>query len=206
MLSDQRFSTAATASSPSSSGAGKRLTRRRASGRGSGRVWADVNVLMGEPSTAVVRALPDGAVNLLGGGLSQFSGNAEAGLTVPADPQGMSSFAAQPQSRKPTREEALAVASQRKAARHRRTTRIRKTVAILAVAAFIGPFGVIYSQVASGKDPGLAATSNKASVTTAGTSTTGSASASTSSASTSSGSTSSGSAASTPAPVTTQQS
>jgi hypothetical protein len=122
---------------------------------------------------------------------------------VAADPVGMSSFAAQPQSRKPTREEALAIASQRKAARHRRTTRIRKTVAILTAAAFIGPFGVIYSQVASGKDPGLAATSTSQSATTASTSTSQSTSASTSSGSTSSGSSTT---ASTPAPVTTQQS
>ena len=57
-----------------------------------------------------------------------------------------------------TREEAMAVAAHRKAARHRRTSRIRKTVATLAVAAFIGPFAVIYSNVTSGKDPALANT------------------------------------------------
>jgi hypothetical protein len=58
---------------------------------------------------------------------------------------------------KPTREEALAIASERKAARRARTSRIRKLVATLTVAAFIGPFAVIYNNVAAGKDPALAA-------------------------------------------------
>src|SRR4051812_9632196 len=70
----------------------------------------------------------------------------------------MNSFAIQPESKKPTREEGLAIAAQRKAARGRRTGRIRKAVAVVAVSAFIGPFAFIYSQMAAGKDPALAAT------------------------------------------------
>lgn len=57
-----------------------------------------------------------------------------------------------------TREEGLAIAKRRKAARHRRTTRIRKAVAILAISAFIGPFGFIYGQLSSGNDPALKST------------------------------------------------
>src|SRR3954468_21580902 len=43
-----------------------RLTRSRANGLGSGRGWAEENVLMAQPSTAPVRALPAPAVNPLG--------------------------------------------------------------------------------------------------------------------------------------------
>jgi hypothetical protein len=71
---------------------------------------------------------------------------------------------------KPTREEALAIASERKAARRCRTSRIRKLVAALAVAAFIGPFAVIYNHMAAGKDPALAAQSTVARVSTSATS------------------------------------
>ena len=94
--------------------------------------------------------------------------------------------------RRPSREQALAIAARRKAERQRRTGRIRKGVAVLAVCAFIGPFAVIYEQIASGKDPGLAASQTK---TTAAASTRTAGSATTSSGSTSS-----------PVPVTTQQS
>src|SRR4051794_31985410 len=69
----------------------------------------------------------------------------------------MSTLAYEPQSRpRPSRDEALKVAAARKVARRRRTSRIRKAIATVAVAAFIGPFGVIYTQMAAGRDPGLA--------------------------------------------------
>ena len=75
----------------------------------------------------------------------------------------MTTFATEPQqSRRPTRAEGLAIASQRKEARRRRTTRIRKTVAVLAAAAFIGPFGFLYQQLAAGNDPALAGTQSVA--------------------------------------------
>jgi hypothetical protein len=90
-----------------------------------------------------------------------------------------------------TREEALAIASERKAARRVRTSRIRKLVATLAVAAFIGPFAVIYNNIAAGKDPALTSQATVARISTAPTGTT------TSSASTQQ---------SAPAAVTTQQS
>src|SRR3954453_12142877 len=115
----------------------------------------------------------------------------------------MNSFAIQPESKKPTREEGLAIAAQRKAARGRRTGRIRKAVAVVAVSAFIGPFAFIYSQMAAGKDPALAATQAVASNASSSLSQRTSSAASTSS--TTSGSTSSGSSSS-PAAVTTQQS
>jgi hypothetical protein len=123
----------------------------------------------------------------------------------------MTSFAAPPQARKPTREEALAVASKRKAARRLRTARIRKAVAILAVAAFLGPFAVIYGQVAAGEDPALSAsTSQSATSASESTSANGSGSTTGSASNASSGSTSGGSTSSastsSPAPVTTQQS
>src|SRR3954452_22310210 len=88
----------------------------------------------------------------------------------------MSSSAAQTSRSKPTREEALAFAAARKTARAHRTTKIRKTVAALAAAAFLGPFAVIYGHVASGTDPGLAAsTASGSTITgTTGSSTSGS--------------------------------
>ena len=89
-----------------------------------------------------------------------------------------------------SREEALALAAQRKAARRQRTNRIRKIVATIAVAAFIGPFAVIYGHVAAGKDPALANTTTVVAHS-------GSTSATTTSATTTT---------STPAAVTTQQS
>jgi hypothetical protein len=104
----------------------------------------------------------------------------------------MSTYAAQPHPRKPTREEGLAIAAQRRAARGRRTSHIRKAVATVAAAAFLGPFAVIYINLTAGKDPALAATTSPAQSTTTSQaqSTTTASSASTSS----------------PAPVTTQQS
>lgn len=86
---------------------------------------------------------------------------------------------------KPAREEALAIAADHEAARHRRTSRIRKLVATLAVAAFIGPFAVIYNNVSAGKDPALPTQTTVARA---------------------SWSTDDGASTSTPAPVTTQQS
>src|SRR4051812_4266367 len=104
-----------------------------------------------------------------------------------------------------TREEALTVAAQRKAARGRRTSRIRKTVATLAVAAFIGPFAVIYTGVAAGKDAALAATSQPQSTTVAKSSSNGSAATATTNSATTNSATTTASTSS-PAPVTTQQS
>lgn len=98
------------------------------------------------------------------------------------------------------REEALALAARRKAARHRRTSRIRKAVVTVAVAAFIGPFAVIYGNVASGKDPAPANT------VTAVASASGTTTPSGSTGSTSAGSSTTASSTSAPAAVTTQQS
>lgn len=126
----------------------------------------------------------------------------------------------QQQKRRPTREEGLAIANARKAARARRTERIRKAVAVLAVAAFIGPFSVIYVRMATGNDPALATTGTVSSTASRSLSQgTGSATASAkrdraangsgSNGFSSSGSTSSGSSSATsssPAPMTTQQS
>ena len=133
------------------------------------------------------------------------------------------------ETRRPTREEGLAMAARRKAARRRRTGRIRKAVAVVAVAAFLGPFTVIYTQLANGKDPELAANNAvvatadaSGSTSSAGTTASGStaggstgsgsttagstASGSTTSGSTSSGSSGDGSTSTSPAPLTTQQS
>ncbi|HEX6714918.1 MAG TPA: hypothetical protein VF066_16120 [Thermoleophilaceae bacterium] len=60
------------------------------------------------------------------------------------------------------REVALAIGARRKAARRRRTGRLRRSVAALAFAAFVGPFSVIYTQMAAGHDPALATTSKVA--------------------------------------------
>jgi hypothetical protein len=59
---------------------------------------------------------------------------------------------------KPTREQALRIAERRKAARRWRNRRMRRAIAVVSVAAFIGPFGIIYTQLASGNDPALAST------------------------------------------------
>jgi hypothetical protein len=64
---------------------------------------------------------------------------------------------------KPTREQALRIAEQRKAARRARTRRMRRAIAVASVAAFVGPFGVIYTQLAAGHDPALATTNSVAS-------------------------------------------
>ena len=55
-----------------------------------------------------------------------------------------------------SREHALRIAEWKKAAMHRRTRRIRNTVAVVAVAAFLGPFGLITAEVAAGHGPALA--------------------------------------------------
>src|SRR5882757_1226988 len=74
---------------------------------------------------------------------------------------------------KPTREEALRIAERRKAARRWRTQRLRRGIAVVSVVAFIGPFGVIYTQLAAGNDPALSSTQTGA---TTGSGTTASAS------------------------------
>ena len=99
----------------------------------------------------------------------------------------MTTYAHEPFRTKPTREQALAIAARRKAARQRRTSRIRRFVAALAVAVFVAPFGVIYTQMADGRDPAPATVAHVSTST-----------------STSSGSITSDSTS--PAPVTTQQS
>jgi hypothetical protein len=63
-----------------------------------------------------------------------------------------------------SREQGLALARRRQAARRRRNGRIRKVVGTIALLAFLGPFGVIYTQLAAGRDPVLS-TSSKASGT-----------------------------------------
>ena len=62
-----------------------------------------------------------------------------------------------------SREEALALAAARKHGRRLRTQRIRRVIAIVASAAFIGPFGVIAAQMAAG---GTTTTVAKAATTT----------------------------------------
>jgi hypothetical protein len=91
---------------------------------------------------------------------------------------------------RPTREEALAIAAKRKALRRDRTLRLRKGVAVLAVAVFVVPFAVIYDHVATGTDPALAATSATVATTNSPATTTVSTPVTTSA----------------PTPVTTQQS
>jgi hypothetical protein len=122
---------------------------------------------------------------------------------------------------KPTREQALAIAERHKAIRRSRTRRIRRAIAVLAVGAFIGPFGVIFTRVAAGHDPALS--TNKAVAGVASTSTSNAsrdasasraaaatqaaaASASTESSSSGPSGNTTQTTASTPAPVTTQQS
>jgi hypothetical protein len=56
---------------------------------------------------------------------------------------------------KPTREQALRMAEGRKAARRWRNRRLRRAITVVSVAAFIGPFGIIYTQLAAGRDPAL---------------------------------------------------
>jgi cytoskeletal protein RodZ len=63
---------------------------------------------------------------------------------------------------KPTREHALQIAERRKAARRRRIQRLRRGITMVSVAAFIGPFGVIYAQLAAGRDPALSTTQTAA--------------------------------------------
>jgi hypothetical protein len=63
---------------------------------------------------------------------------------------------------KPTREQALRIAERRKAARRWRTRRLRRGVTVLGIAAFLGPFGVIFTQLAAGHDPALSSTQSAA--------------------------------------------
>jgi hypothetical protein len=148
--------------------------------------------------------------------LSQLSGNVNRIHMSATNPQAMSNLAIQPQkSQRPTREEGIAIASERKAARRRRTSRLRKTVAVIAACAFIGPFGIIATRMAAGKDPALA-TTHAVATKVSGPVNQGTASATASAkrdaaaaaaGSSSSGSSSSGSATTaSPAAVTTQQS
>ena len=55
-----------------------------------------------------------------------------------------------------SRTDALALGRERKAARKLRTRRLRRVVAVCAVAAFVGPFATIYEEMAAGRDPALA--------------------------------------------------
>ena len=111
---------------------------------------------------------------------------------------------------KPTREQALRIAERRKAARRWRTQRLRRGIAVVSIVAFIGPFGVIYTQLAAGNDPALSSTQTGA---TTGSGTTASASTSTArqaaavtAAATQTTQTTQTTQATSPAPVTTQQS
>jgi hypothetical protein len=63
---------------------------------------------------------------------------------------------------KPTREQALRIAERRKAARRWRNRRLRRAITVFSVAAFIGPFGIIYTQLAAGRDPALSSTQTAA--------------------------------------------
>jgi hypothetical protein len=96
-----------------------------------------------------------------------------------------------------SREEALRIAEAKKAGRRRRTQRIRRFVAVVAAAAFIGPLGIIGTQMAAGSDPALVAKQ------TPSTSTQSSAP---QSQSTSTRAQTTSTSSQSPAPVTTQQS
>src|SRR4051794_32980248 len=58
--------------------------------------------------------------------------------------------------RKPTREQANAIAAHRLAVRRARPSRLRRAVITLAVLAFALPWAGIYEQLAAGRDPALA--------------------------------------------------
>jgi cytoskeletal protein RodZ len=111
---------------------------------------------------------------------------------------------------KPTREEALAIAAGRKAVRARRTGRIRRWIAVVSVAAFVGPFGFIYTQLASGHDPALASQAVASQATAAASADTATSTASTDTTSDSDNSASTSTTTTTtsqsPAAVTTSQS
>lgn len=94
------------------------------------------------------------------------------------------------------RADARRLGRERLAARRRRTTRIRATVASTAVAVFVAFFSTIYVQLANGNDPALSASKNQAAAATTVPSST----------STRSSSSASTSAPAQPSPVTTQQS
>jgi hypothetical protein len=70
-----------------------------------------------------------------------------------------------------SRIEARRLAAAKKSVRRRRTVRIRKTVAWVAAAAFLGPFGVIAVRMAAGSDPALATSGTATSGTAAGSAT-----------------------------------
>jgi len=123
------------------------------------------------------------------------------------------------QARRPTGASALeakALASARLSARRRRIRRIRTTVVAIATALFLALWAVIFTELVTGHDPALAASSAKSAATnatvasTAGTArtsgSTGSGSGSTSSGSGSTSSSSSASTGSTTTAVTTSQS
>jgi hypothetical protein len=61
-------------------------------------------------------------------------------------------------------------------AMRRRSARIRRTVATLAVIAFVALFATIYVQIATGNDPGLASTTVTESTSTTDSTTTASSS------------------------------
>ena len=88
--------------------------------------------------------------------------------------------------------DAETLVSARLAARGRRTRRLRRTVAVLAIAVFMTAWLVIYVQLASGHDPALTASTKKtATVASASTSSSSSSTGGSSSASDDSGKSSS---------------
>jgi hypothetical protein len=114
--------------------------------------------------------------------------------------------------RRPSRPSAAggrALASARLDARRRRIRRIRTTAIAIAIGLFLALWAVIFTQLVTGHDPALAASSARTATTSAATAST-SGTAQTSSGSTASGSGSTGSASGSTAgatsPVTTSQS
>jgi hypothetical protein len=104
---------------------------------------------------------------------------------------------------KPTREEALRIAERRKAARRWRNRRLRRAITVFSIAAFIGPFGVIYAQLAAGHDPALSSTQTAAAT---GSGTTAAAQAQSPGVTIPSANSTQVTQTQSPAPVTTQQS
>jgi hypothetical protein len=110
---------------------------------------------------------------------------------------------------KPTREHALRIAERRKAARRWRTRRLRRGITVFSIVAFIGPFGVIYSQLAAGNDPALSTTQTAAtdrSGTTAAAASAAAAKAAAAATAATAAQTTQTTQTASPAPVTTQQS
>jgi hypothetical protein len=111
----------------------------------------------------------------------------------------------------PTATDPKALARERRAAKQRRTNRIRTRVAVGTVTVFVAFFSTIYAQMASGHDPVLSSMTRSATTTATGATSSSSGASTSSTDTTSSGSTSTGSSGatatqSTPSAVTTQQS